>query len=103
MIGTTKDEDVAFPGLRGLFDHGVHAIAKASANAFTYRFDRSGPMGAPHCVELPYLFGTFDDFDGSPMLDPDAPRSVDFGDSVAQFTKTGDPGWPNSPEFRYFL
>jgi len=103
LIGFTKDEHAAFPGLQSLFDQGVHAIAKASANAFTYRFDRSGPLGAPHCVELPYLFGTFDAFDQSPMLDPDTPRTTDFGDSVAQFTKTGDPGWPHSPEFRYFV
>jgi len=103
LVGFTKDEDVAFPGLQSLFETGVHAIAKASANAFTYRFDRSGPMGAPHCVELPSLFGTFDAFGQSPMFDPDAPRTTDFGDSVAQFTKTGDPGWPHSPKFRYFV
>ncbi len=102
LIGFTKDEDVAFPGLMSLFDQGVPAIAKASGRAFTYRFDRSGPLGAPHCVELPYLFGTFDAFAQSPMLDPAEPRTMDFGDAVAQFTKTGDPGWSEAPEVRHF-
>jgi para-nitrobenzyl esterase len=102
LIGYTKDEMVAFSGAPDIFEQGVQAIAKAS-NAFAYRFDRTGPLGVPHCMELPYLFGTFDAFAGSPMLDPDAPRQTDFGDAVAQFTKDGDPGWPHSPKFRYFV
>ncbi|MFI9388626.1 carboxylesterase family protein [Kutzneria sp. NPDC052558] len=103
LIGFTKDEAAAFPGLQGMFEASVRTIAEASATAFTYRFDRTGPLGAPHCVELPYLFGTFDAFAASPMLDPDKPRTTDFGDAVAQFTRTGDPGWPKAPEFRYFV
>jgi para-nitrobenzyl esterase len=76
-------------------------IAKAS-KGFAYRFDRTGPLGAPHCVELPYLFGTFEAFKGSPMMDPNA-AETDFGMAVANFTKTGDPGWNRYPEFRYFV
>jgi para-nitrobenzyl esterase len=102
LIGHTKDEMVAFPGAPDMFEQGVHEIAKAS-NGFAYRFDRTGPLGAPHCVELPYLFGNFDAFRGSPMLDPDGPHTMDFGTAVANFTKTGDPGWNRYPEFRYFV
>lgn len=102
LIGYTKDEMAAFGNGPDIFVQSVHAIAKAS-NAFAYRFDRTGPLGAPHCVDLPYLFGTFDAFAGSPMLDPEKPKTTDFGDAVAQFTKTGDPGWSRYPEFRHFM
>ena len=102
LIGHTRDEMVAFGGAPDIFEAGAHAIAKAS-NGFAYRFDRTGPLGAPHCVELPYLFGTFDAFAGGPMLDPDKPKVADFGAAVAQFTRTGDAGWSRYPEFRYFV
>jgi para-nitrobenzyl esterase len=100
LVGYTKDEMVAFGNAPDIFERGVHEIAKAS-NGFAYRFDRTGPLGAPHCAELPYLFGTFEAFKDSPMLGVD--RSTDFGTAVADFTKTGDPGWNRYPEFRYFV
>ncbi|WP_345033265.1 carboxylesterase family protein [Kutzneria kofuensis] len=102
LIGHTRDEMVAFGGAPDIFEPGVHTIAEA-ANGFAYRFDRTGPLGAPHCVEIPYLFGTFEAFENSPMLGPEPKRTTDFGDAVAQFTKTGDPGWPRYPEFRHFV
>ncbi|MEV6611490.1 carboxylesterase family protein [Kutzneria sp. NPDC051319] len=101
LIGHTKDEMVAFGGGPDIFEQGVHEIAKAT-DGFAYRFDRSGPLGAPHCVELPYLFGTFVAFRGSPMMDPRA-AETDFGTAVADFTRTGDPGWNRYPEFRHFV
>jgi len=100
LIGYTKDEMVAFPGAPDMFEQGVHEIAKAS-NGFAYRFDRPGPLGVPHCAELPYLFGTFEAFRDSPMLGPD--RGTDFGTAVADFTRTGDPGWRRYPEVRHFV
>jgi para-nitrobenzyl esterase len=100
LVGHTKDEMVVFGNAPDVFEQGVHEIAKAS-NGFAYRFDRTGPLGAPHCVELPYLFGTFDAFRDSPMLGDD--RNTDFGTAVANFTKTGEPGWLRYPEFRYFV
>ncbi|HEX5300050.1 MAG TPA: hypothetical protein VFW50_23940, partial [Streptosporangiaceae bacterium] len=53
-------------------------------------------LGAAHCAELPFLFGTFDAFAGSPMLgEPTAAARAlarTFSHAVAAFAATGRPG-----------
>ncbi|OPC79590.1 hypothetical protein B4N89_00285 [Embleya scabrispora] len=94
-----------------IFHAGTHDVARARAwqghPAYLYRFDRpiAAPelgLGAPHCAELPYLFGTFDAFAESLML-----RGVDraaatelfatFGGALAAFVATGSPNGPGLP------
>jgi len=52
-------------------------------HATTYVFDwqpASSALGACHCIELPFLMGTFDEWDGAPMLGADARRAIaEFG------------------------
>ena len=47
------------------------AVAKSGGTVWAYRFDwraPNGEFGACHCIELPFVFGTFDAFDNAPML-----------------------------------
>ena len=47
------------------------AVARAGGRAFAYRFDWSVPgnrFGACHCIELPFVFGTFPAWPGAGML-----------------------------------
>ena len=71
----------------------------AGGNAtYVYQFDyrpaedRYG-LGATHCSELPFLFGTFDSYPDSPMLGSpgDAERALGhaFAGAVAEFVTTG--------------
>ncbi|WP_286160310.1 carboxylesterase/lipase family protein [Streptomyces yunnanensis] len=68
--------------------------------AYVYRFTRRPEpdehrLGATHCAELPFLFGTFDTFPDAPMLgtvnghDHDLARS--FAGALAAFVTTGSP------------
>ena len=45
----------------------------------TYVFDwkpADGPFGACHCIELPFLMGSFDDWAASPMLGSDSRQAL---------------------------
>ncbi|MCC3772249.1 carboxylesterase family protein, partial [Streptomyces sp. UNOC14_S4] len=68
--------------------------------AYVYRFTRRPEpddhrLGATHCSELPFLFGTFDTFPDAPMLgavdghDHDLARA--FAGALAAFVTTGSP------------
>ncbi|MFI6582237.1 carboxylesterase/lipase family protein [Embleya sp. NPDC050493] len=109
-----------------VFHDGTRDVARARAwqghPAYLYRFDRPIPaaelgLGAPHCAELPYLFGTFDAFADSVLV-----RGADrvaagelfaaFGGALAAFVATGSPNgagletWkphgPNDAETMFF-
>ncbi|MFH8407582.1 carboxylesterase/lipase family protein [Streptomyces sp. NPDC018019] len=80
--------------------------------AYVYRFDRApdgddGSLGATHCAELPFLFGTFDAFAGSPMLGragAEARRLARaFGGALAAFAATGTPNGPGLAHWRPYL
>jgi para-nitrobenzyl esterase len=123
LIGSTSDEMTAFLPRHAVGDYldervtrasdeifgaGVTEIARycaaAGSPAFAYRFGRHSPadtgLGAPHCAELPFLFGTFAAFGDAPMLGPvteaDHALSREFATALATFTATGSPGgsWP---------
>ena len=47
------------------------AVAQGGGKVWAYRFDWRAPnsdFGACHCIELPFVFGTFDACDNAPML-----------------------------------
>jgi len=61
----------------------VDAWRAHGGRAGTYRFDwqpRRSPLGACHCIELPFLFGTQGAWSDAPMLGPS--RKVDPGLAV---------------------
>ncbi|MDD7921091.1 carboxylesterase/lipase family protein [Actinomycetospora callitridis] len=82
--------------------------ARSGARTFSYRFTWRAPvsgLGACHCIELPFLFGARDAWEGAPML-----RGADWDDDVEplgavvraawlRFVRTGNPAtdalpWP---------
>jgi para-nitrobenzyl esterase len=84
-------------------------LAEAAARAYVYRFDwrPPGPLGACHCVELPFVFGTRHAWREAPMLagaDPlPDPLVSAVQDAWAAFVRTGDPGEDGTlPEWRAY-
>ncbi|MFJ5677636.1 carboxylesterase/lipase family protein [Streptomyces sp. NPDC093097] len=95
VIAAQTDAQFRDPAL-AIADH--HATAQNPT--YVYRFDYAAPgddnpLGACHCVELPFLFGTFDAYPDSPMLGrPDAAAHAlgdAFAGAVATFVTTGSP------------
>lgn len=91
-----------------IFRGGALEIARhhaAGGNpAYVYQFDRRPPddpsgLGATHCCELPFLFGTFDAYPQSPMLgavaEADHSLSREFATAIAEFVTTAAvDSWP---------
>lgn len=110
LIGATTDEATAF-GLPGaaasrMFGGAADEIARHSAaqgaETFVYRFGRRPDpdptgLGATHCADLPFLFGTFDAFAGARMLgevtEADRALSRSYAGAVAAFVNGRAP-WP---------
>ncbi|MFI6871774.1 carboxylesterase/lipase family protein [Nocardia sp. NPDC050406] len=92
-------------GARELAD----GLAAQGNPTYLYRFDR-GPVpdpngiGACHCAELPFLFGTFDHFPDAPMLGEiragDRELATVFGGALATFVATGSPTGARLPAWR---
>ena len=118
LIGTTRDEARAFIGTPAFAADGPDVervtesfrapalrLAEAVPAAWVYRFDWSPPgstIGACHCIELPFVFGTGEAWRGAPML-----AGADVGE-VARLTRriqgawiafahTGDPSTGDAP------
>ncbi|MEV5594652.1 carboxylesterase family protein [Streptomyces sp. NPDC052496] len=99
-----------------MFRDGATRIAEQRAAqgtpAYVYRFDRApdgddGTLGATHCAELPFLFGTFDAYPRSPMLGRTGPEdrrlARAFGGALAAFAATGTPNGPGLADWRPYL
>lgn len=71
------------------------ALAARSAPAWSYHFDyvppaeRDGSAGAPHCADMPYLFGL--------NQAPDAWPGARLRQYWINFIRTGNPNGPGSP------
>jgi para-nitrobenzyl esterase len=82
------------------------------ARAYVYRFDwqptAEAPYGAAHCIELPFVFGNFADWDAAPV----PPTMLKGGDRTAMtrlshqmmgawtaFAKSGDPNHAGLPKW----
>lgn len=107
LPGATPAEVFIAVQTDGVFRVGALAIAgrhAAGANTtYVYQFDRrpaTDPhhLGATHCCELPFLFGTFDSYPDSPMLghvgDDDRELGRDFATAVTEFVTSDEvTGW----------
>ncbi|MGW4766880.1 carboxylesterase family protein [Nocardia sp. NPDC004278] len=60
-------------------------------------------LGAVHCAELPFLFGTFDAYPNASMLgavtDSDRTIATEFGGALAAFVATGTPNGQALPRW----
>ncbi|WP_031466394.1 carboxylesterase family protein [Sciscionella sediminilitoris] len=110
LVGTVHDELTAFgirePGVTaaGLGAAGPDALTEhRTGRTYVYRFDRvpdpdPGALGATHCAELPFLFGTFEAYPDAAMLGPvteaDHALHKELAGAVAEFVATGRAPWP---------
>ncbi|MCC3776508.1 carboxylesterase family protein [Streptomyces sp. UNOB3_S3] len=90
-------------GDRVFRDGGLQVAAHRAGRglpAYVYRFTRrpepdNHGLGATHCAELPFLFGTFATFPDAPMLgtvdDHDHDLARAFAGALAAFVTTGSP------------
>ncbi len=79
-------------------------VAECGGTAYAYVFDWGAPASrfrACHCIELPFVFGTFDAWAGAPMLaGGDATQMEELSASMRQawiaFARSGQPSpfWP---------
>jgi para-nitrobenzyl esterase len=125
LLGAATDEltafgftgaDLAAGNQRWMLDPLAEIAGSATdrgSAAYVYEFARRpGPdprgLGATHCAELPFLFGTFDSYPDAAMLGPvtEADHALfrSFAGAVAAFVTTGSPGWdayPTVPAHRF--
>jgi carboxylesterase type B len=83
--------------------------ARAGNPGFLYRFDwqspaRNGTLGAPHAIDLPFLFGNPAIWQAGELLrgaDPAVVRALtaSFQHAVAAFVRTGSPGDALAPDW----
>ncbi|WSM29638.1 carboxylesterase family protein [Streptomyces mirabilis] len=72
---------------------------------YVYQFDyhpAQDPdrLGAAHCVELPFLFGTLDNYPDSPMLGTPSDTERALGRSFATAVSASSPPAPRATGFR---
>lgn len=92
-----QDAEVYFraPVRRWLAD-----AARQGRRAWAFSFDwapRGSVIGACHCIELPFVFGTAREFAGAPMLQGGDPDEMEYLSSLVRrawidFIRTGNPG-----------
>jgi para-nitrobenzyl esterase len=85
------------------------AISRGTGNVWVYRFDWASPgspFGACHCIELPFVFGTFEAFAKAPMLggvdEKKMALSVFVQGAIARFVKEGVPTGDTLPHWATF-
>ncbi|MFK0024669.1 carboxylesterase/lipase family protein [Streptomyces sp. NPDC090798] len=102
--GATPAQVVTDVETEAVFHGGVTEVAARHAadgnNVYVYQWDfRPEPdvadLGATHCGELPFLFGTFDSYPDSPMLGRIGVETEalwrSFAGALASFVTTGSP------------
>ncbi len=105
--GATALEVLTDAQTRHYFTDGVEqlalAVAGGTGKAWAFRFDWQAPQtpfGACHCIELPFVFGTFEAFAKAPMLgavdDKQRALSAVVRGAVASFVEEGAPAGNSS-------
>lgn len=95
------------------FVEGMCALASSVAangrNAWAYQFDWPSPnavWGACHCIELPFVFGSWTGFERAPMLGAINHQAQSLSSIVRQaigrFVSSGDPNGADLPEWLPF-
>ena len=88
-------------------EHLLEAMNETGSKVYLYCFSWQSPkrlFGAPHCIDLPFMFGNLDDWADAPMLEgADAEKlrqlSQRLQGAVLRFVKNGSPSseeeaWP---------
>ena len=85
----------------------AEAVARRGGNAYAYLFDWAPPASrfrSCHCIDLPFVFGTFDAWRRAPMLAGGEPvQMADLSTAMRRawiaFARTGDPGHDALPDW----
>lgn len=80
-------------------EHLLQAMKETGSKVYLYSFAWQSPnqrLGAPHCIDLPFMFGNLDDWTDAPMLEgADAAKlrqvSERLQGAVLRFVKNGNP------------
>lgn len=80
----------------------ARTVAGSGGRVFVYQFDWASPqpqLGACHCLELPFVFGTLPAFENTPLLQGadvsiTSKLSREMVRRWVQFIKAGEPGFP---------
>jgi para-nitrobenzyl esterase len=99
-LGT--DETFVLPAMRL-----AEAIARRGGNVHAYLFDWAPPASrfrSCHCIDLPFVFGTFDAWRDAPMLaGGDSAQMADLSAAMRRawiaFARTGDPAHDALPDW----
>jgi len=83
------------------------AVADGGGRAWLFRFDWSAAgsgLGACHCIDLPFVFGTFDAFQDAPMLvGADRTAMEDLSrvmrSAIGRFVRIGSPSGSDLPSW----
>lgn len=85
------------------------AISACGRNAWVYQFDWQAPKsawGACHCVELPFVFGSWQAFSGAPMLDGFEPEGKTLSTlvlrAIVRFVALGSPASADLQQWQPF-
>src|SRR5262249_22912466 len=80
--------------VRGWADASAQAGRPTFASHFP--FGPRGPLGAAHCLALPFFFATLAAAGTAKVLGPEPPPrlAADMHAALVRFAVTGDPGWP---------
>ena len=103
LADLSTDETFVLPAMRV-----ADAVARRNGNVYAYLFDwapAASPFRACHCIDLPFVFGTFAAWHDAPMLAGGdttqmAALSTTMRRAWIAFTRTGDPthdalpAWP---------
>lgn len=86
-------------------------MQKTGSKVYLYSFAWQSPkklLGAPHCIDLPFMFGNLDDWADAPVLEgADAEKlrqlTEQLQGAVLRFVKNGNPSseeetWPEYSE-----
>lgn len=80
-------------------------LARSGRPVHVYQFDWSAELGAAHCIELPFQFGTWESWADAPMLGPAGTRdqaeldgvAAQFAGAIGAFVTSGDPAHAGLP------
>jgi para-nitrobenzyl esterase len=103
LADLSTDETFLIPAMRL-----AEAVSRRGGTAYAYLFDWAAPgsrFRSCHCIDLPFVFGTFDAWHDAPMLaGGDAAQMADLSTAMRRawiaFARTGDPAhdalpaWP---------
>ena len=85
----------------------ANTAAGGTSHVYHFTWRPPTPLGAVHCIDLPFAFDTLADAAGLDLLcggEPPQALADDYAGAVSHFVIDGDPGWPvHDPTDRHVM